>query len=71
MLNISGDNNRSLKKACTTLRDYAVYTDKIREYIKSLPLQDAVDCAIEECIDEGILEEFLRKHKTEAKWNTF
>ena len=67
MLNISGDNNTRLKEACRTLKEYAVYTDKIRLYAKRMPLTDAVDRAIDECIREGILEEFLRKHKAEAK----
>ena len=30
MLNISGSNNSRLKEACRTLKDYAVYTDKIK-----------------------------------------
>ena len=67
MLNISGDNNMRLKEACRTLKEYAVYTDKIRLYTKNIPLVDAVERAIDECIKEGILEEFLRKHKAEAK----
>ena len=67
MLNISGDNNIGLKEACRTLKEYAVYTDKIRLYAKSMPLADAVERAIDECLREGILEEFLMKHKVEAK----
>ena len=67
MLNISGDNNTKLKEACRTLKEYALYTDKIRLYTKSMSLEDAVERAIDECIREGILEEFLRKHKAEAK----
>ena len=67
MLNISGDNNTGLKEACRTLKEYAIYTDKIRLYAKSMPLSDAVDRAIDSCIREGVLEEFLRKHKAEAK----
>ena len=67
MLNILGDNNTRLKEACRTLKEYAVYTDKIRLYTKNMPLVDAVERAIDECIREGILEEFLRKHKAEAK----
>ena len=67
MLNISGDNNTGLKEACRTLKEYAIYTDKIRLYAKRMPLTDAVDRAIDECIREGVLEEFLRKHKAEAK----
>ena len=29
--------------------------------------EDAVECAIAECIQEGVLEEFLRKNRAEAK----
>lgn len=67
MFNISGDNNTSLKEACKTLKEYALYTDKIRMYAKIMPLPDAVERAIDECIREGVLEEFLKKHKAEAK----
>ena len=67
MLNISGDNNVPLKEACRTLRDYAVYTDKIREYTKTMELEEAVELAIRECLSEGILKEFLEKHRAEAK----
>ena len=38
MLNISGSNNSRLKEACRTLKDYAVYTDKIRLYSKDPPV---------------------------------
>ena len=67
MLNISGDNNAGLKEACRTLKEYALYTDKIRRYAKSMSLPDAVERTIDECIKGGILEEFLKKHKSEAK----
>ena len=67
MLNISGDNNTGLKEACRTLKEYALYTDKIRRYAKSMSLSDAVDRAIDECITEGVLEEFLKKHKRRRK----
>ncbi len=67
MLNISGDNNTRLKEACRTLREYAVYTDKIRMYTKVMPLPDAVERAIDECIREGVLREFLERHRAEAK----
>ena len=67
MLNISGDNNTGLKEACRTLKEYALYTDKIRRYAKGMSLPDAVERAIDECIRDGDLEKFLRKHKSEAK----
>ena len=67
LLNISGTNNRKLKEACRTLRDYAIYTDKIRMYTETMELPEAVDRAINECIEEDILRDFLIEHKAEAR----
>ena len=67
LLNISGANNRKLKDACRTLRDYAVYTDKIRMYTETMELPEAVDRAINECIEEDVLRDFLMEHKAEAR----
>ena len=67
MLNISGKNNRKLKDACRTLKDYAIYTDKVREYAEEMELADAVERAIRECIAEDVLKDFLEKHRAEAK----
>ena len=67
LLNISGTNNRKLKDACRTLRDYAIYTDKIRAYTETMELPEAVDRAINECIEEDILRDFLIEHKAEAR----
>ena len=67
MLNIAGQHNQKLKNACRTLREYAVYTDKVRRYVEEMELADAVDRAIQECISEGVLKDFLEKHRAEAK----
>ena len=67
LLNISGTNNRKLKEACRTLRDYAIYTDKIRAYTETMELAEAVDRAINECIEEDVLRDFLMGHKAEAR----
>ena len=67
LLNISGTNNRKLKEACRTLRDYAIYTDKIRGYTEAMELPEAVDRAINECIEEDVLRDFLMEHKAEAR----
>ena len=67
MLNISGKNNWKLKHACRTLKDYAIYTDKVREYAEEMDLADAVERAIRECIAEDVLKDFLEKHRAEAK----
>lgn len=58
---------RGSEKACRTLREYAIYTDKVREYAEEMDLADAVERAIRECIAEGVLKDFLEKHRAEAK----
>ena len=60
-------NYPELMAACRTLWEYAEYTDRVRRYAKELPIAEAVERAITECIREGILKEFLRKNRAEAK----
>ena len=64
---VSGKHNRKLKEACRTLREYAIYTDKVRKYVEAMELADAVERAIQECIAGGVLKDFLEKHRAEAK----
>ena len=67
MLNINVGHNPELLRACKTLADYAQYTASIRRYAAEMPIEEAVERTITECIREGILEEFLRKYRAEAK----
>ena len=67
VLNINQGHNEELMKACQPLRDYAAYTAKVRENIKAgYPVREAVEQAVTGCIREGILEEFLRRNRSEA-----
>lgn len=67
MLNINKGHNRKLMETCRTLHDYAEYTSRVREYAAEMSLDEAVERAITECISEGILADFLRKNRAEAK----
>lgn len=67
MLNINRGHNKELMAASRTLSGYAEYTARVREYVASMPLEDAVERAITECINEGILAEFLSAYRAEAK----
>ena len=67
MLNINKGHNRKLMDTCRTLQYYAEYTFRVREYAAEMPLDLAVEQAITECISEGILADFLRKNRAEAK----
>lgn len=66
VLNINKGKNKELLDKCKTLRDYMIYVDLVREYSKNMPLQEAVERAVQECIREGVLAEFLKKYRSEA-----
>ena len=64
--NINRGNNKELMDACQTLREYALYVERVRIYAKQMPLVEAVEKAVDYCIETGILAEFLRKNRAEA-----
>ena len=66
-LNINPGYNENLKRVCNSLSDYAEYTNRVRRYAKEKPIEEAVEKAIIECIQEGILVKFLSEHRAEAK----
>ena len=50
-----------------SLKEYAQYVAKVRKYVsKNISLEEAVTRAVDECIKEGILAEFLMKNKAEV-----
>ena len=67
MLNVNSGHNKELMEMSHTLWEYAEYTARVREYAEVMELEEAVERAIEECIQEGILKEFLEKNRAEAK----
>ena len=67
MLNINLGSNKKLLEACQTLKEYAIYIARIRSHATTMPLEQAVDRAINECINENVLRKFLIKYKAEAK----
>ena len=66
MLNINDGHNKELMNSCRVLQDYAKYVARVRKYVAEMPLDEAVERAITECISEGILAEFLRKNRAEV-----
>ena len=65
-LNINDGHNVELMKQCRILREYAQYVARVRKYGREMPLDDAVRRAVDECIKEGILADFLRKNRAEV-----
>ena len=68
MFNVNEGHNKELMDHCHTLKEYAQYVTKIRKYtsLSELSLEDSVKRAVNECIEEGILSEFLLKNKAEV-----
>ncbi len=68
MLNVNEGHNQELMEHCQTLKEYAQYVAKVRKYtsLGELSLEEAVECAVEECIKEGILAEFLIQNRAEV-----
>ena len=68
MLNVNDGHNLELMEHCRTLKEYAQYVAKVRKYAakQNVSLESAVTQAVDECIAEGILADFLLKNKTEV-----
>lgn len=68
MININHGHNAKLMEKCKTLREYSRLIFLIREYQKKgETFDEAVNKAVEECIKEGTLSEFLQKHRREVR----
>lgn len=65
-LNVNEGHNQELMEQCKTLKEYTQYVARVRQYRKELPLNEAVELAVNECIREDILTEFLSEHRAEV-----
>ena len=65
-LNIGIGHNRELMEKCPKLAQYSQYVGRVHQYAEEMPLKDAVERAVNECIQEDILADFLRKNRAEA-----
>ena len=42
------------------------YVDKVRKYVKGMSIEEAVEAAVNESLREGVLTDFLTRHRKEA-----
>ena len=66
VININPGNNKDFLDQCPTLREYMEYVERVRRYCSDMDLKDAVQRAVDECIKDGILADFLRMNKAEV-----
>ena len=66
VLNINSGFNESLKETCSLMGEYMQYVERVRHYTKTMHLDQAVSKAVDDCIQKGILAEFLTFWKSEV-----
>ena len=66
VLNVNEGHNADLMQHCSMLKEYAQYVARVRHYASDMPLNQAVKRAVDECIREGILAEFLARYRNEV-----
>ena len=66
ILNINPEMNEDLKEKCPVLKQYTQYVEQVRCNSASMPLEQAVEAAIEYCIRQDILKDFLLKQRAEV-----
>ncbi len=64
--NINFGHNPELLDACRLLKEYAQYVAQVRIYAKETDFPEAVERAVEHCIRNGILSDFLSKNRAEV-----
>ena len=67
MKNINENHSEGLQKKCNALYDYSKFVGKVRRNKKSgMEVQDAVNKAVDEAIEENLLDGFFTRQKAEV-----
>ncbi len=65
--NINNGKNVPLLSKCQTLREYMYFVDMVRKNNEiSGNLEDAIEKAINQCMEENVLRDFLAQHREEV-----
>ncbi len=64
--NINWGYNQELMKACRLLKEYAQYVEQVRRFAGTMTFEEAVETAVDYCIRNDILADFLTKNRAEA-----
>lgn len=75
LINVNEGHNPELMAACETLKNYSIFVAIVRKYIKDIAseiedsddaVRAAIEKAIDDCINRGILKDFFEKHRKEV-----
>ena len=67
MININQENNSELLQKCQVLEHYSIFIQRVKAYNNSIKdLDKAINKAVDECIQDGILKDILETQKREG-----
>lgn len=66
VLNINYGHNKQLMERCPTLKEYAILVGAIKTYCREMSFEESVKRAIDECIANGVLRDFLMIRRAEV-----
>ena len=76
MININPSSGHKLLKECRPMYEYSWFIQRIRNYLSDGWSRDnAITQAVQDCLDNGIMTEFMKEHGSEAvnmlytQWN--
>ena len=64
--NINEGMNEDLKNACRSLKEYMQFVALVGQYRKTMPLQDAIEKAVKDCMAQDILKDFLESNRNQV-----
>ncbi len=68
VLNINYGHNQELLNKCKRLSDYSYFIHQVREYLEQeYAIDQAIDCAMDDCIQKEILSDILIANRAEVK----
>ncbi len=66
VININAGDDDGILQECRELWEYSQFVTIMRRFAENMPIEEAVNKAVDECICQGILADFLEKNKAEA-----
>ena len=65
MININRQNRHPVLENCKTMQEYSIFVETVRKW-KEIDLQNGFEKAVEECISNNILREYLKRKTKEV-----
>ena len=68
VININKGKNAMIKNRSSVLSDYCTFIETVRELYSTCSFEEALDQAVQRCIENNVLTDLLSKHRMEVKY---